>query len=205
MIFYFGCSFTAGAELAEQKNAWPYLLSKKLEDSVPVNFAQHGSSNSTIVKNTITKTQEQKPDLVIVAWTTPLRVELSDSTGLAKSYNVHDDNNFIQQYYAEYYTDTLALINWYKDVFLLQNYLENNNIDFKFCSAFGAKTLYQELYPVYTEVRTWHNMIDWNHFLGFPEMDFIDWTANTPIGSGGHPLEQGHQLIAEKLYEHLRN
>lgn len=205
MIFYFGCSFTAGAELAERKNAWPYLLSNKLGDQVPVNFAQDGASNTAILKNALLKTQDQKPDLAIVAWTTPVRVEFSSSNSLPKSYNPHDDDKFITQYYAEYYTDQLAMVNWYTQVFLLQNYFKHNQIEYIFCSAFGAKRLYEECYSIYPDVRLWHSMIDYNHFANYPATDFIDWTTGYPIGSGGHPLEQGHNAIAEKMYEYIRN
>jgi len=32
-----------------------------------------------------------------------------------------------------------------------------------------------------------------------------EWTYGTPQGKNGHPLEQGHEIIAEKIYEHIRN
>lgn len=32
-------------------------------------------------------------------------------------------------------------------------------------------------------------------------MGFVEWAYDTPHGPGGHPLEQGHKQIAEKIYE----
>ncbi len=34
---------------------------------------------------------------------------------------------------------------------------------------------------------------------------FVEWAYGTPHGPGGHPLEQGHKQIAEKIYEACNN
>jgi hypothetical protein len=33
----------------------------------------------------------------------------------------------------------------------------------------------------------------------------MDWTYNTPKGPGGHFLEEGHAIVADKIYEHIRS
>jgi hypothetical protein len=33
----------------------------------------------------------------------------------------------------------------------------------------------------------------------------MEWTYRTPQGPGGHFLEQGHAIVADKIYEHIRN
>ena len=55
------------------------------------------------------------------------------------------------------------------------------------------------------EVKKWLDMLDTSRYLGYPDENFLDWTRNTALGKGGHFLEEGHRLIAEKMYEYIRN
>ena len=48
--------------------------------------------------------------------------------------------------------------------------------------------------------------IDLNLFVGNTLTEStVDWTYGTLKGPGGHPLEKGHQIIANKIYEHIRH
>ena len=47
--------------------------------------------------------------------------------------------------------------------------------------------------------------IDETHFLGWNKFGMAEIAYGCPTGPGGHPLTQGHKLIAEKIYEHIRN
>jgi len=76
-----GDSFTYGAELEDRAQAWPYLVS-----SNAVNDAQPGASNDYIVRTTVEYLEQNTPDLVIIGWTTPDRLELGNQhcTGRSK-------------------------------------------------------------------------------------------------------------------------
>jgi hypothetical protein len=48
-------------------------------------------------------------------------------------------------------------------------------------------------------------LVDTTKFIGWPKHGFVEWAYGTPHGPGGHPLEQGHKQIAEKIYEACNN
>ena len=47
--------------------------------------------------------------------------------------------------------------------------------------------------------------VDREKFLGFNESGMMEWTYGCPQGPGGHFLEQGHQIVANRIYEHIRH
>ena len=47
--------------------------------------------------------------------------------------------------------------------------------------------------------------IDQYNYLGWPTQGMCEWTYNCPMGPNGHFLEKGHQLVADKIYEHIGN
>ena len=50
----------------------------------------------------------------------------------------------------------------------------------------------------------WENFFEYlksENFVGWPDTGFVEWTWGTAQGTGGHPLQEGHKRIAEKLYE----
>ena len=49
------------------------------------------------------------------------------------------------------------------------------------------------------------NQIDTTYYIGWPNQGLTTWMGDCPKGPGGHPLELGHQRIAEHINEHIRN
>ena len=49
------------------------------------------------------------------------------------------------------------------------------------------------------------NAIDQTQFVGGMGTSVQVWTYGLPKGTNNHTLERGHQVIAEKIYEHIRN
>ena len=47
--------------------------------------------------------------------------------------------------------------------------------------------------------------IDKTYYIGWPDKTMMQWTYGTPIGVRGHFLEEGHAIVADKIYEHIRN
>ena len=50
----------------------------------------------------------------------------------------------------------------------------------------------------------YYDLIDKDRFIGWPTEGIVEWVYGTPHGPGGHPLEQGHQIIANKILESLQ-
>jgi hypothetical protein len=49
------------------------------------------------------------------------------------------------------------------------------------------------------------NAIDHSVFVDNMFTSVAEWTWGTPHGPNDHPLEAGHEIIAQKIYEHIRN
>ena len=66
------------------------------------------------------------------------------------------------------------------------------------CNTFDNQHRFGKLYK---HNQGYYELIDETRFAGWPNDGMVEWAYNTPHGQGGHPLELGHQRIAEKLYE----
>ena len=47
--------------------------------------------------------------------------------------------------------------------------------------------------------------VDQTNYLGWPNETMMEWTYRTPQGSRGHFLEDGHKIVSDKIYEHIRH
>ena len=216
MIACFGDSFTYGEELKTVNNAWPYLLASKMNLPV-INKGIMGADNGLITRSVI-ELVESSLDIktVIVGWTDCNRIELYAQRPLMtrryKNYigpicvnpGWSDGINFLKEYYLDWHDDTFSLIQWLSTVTMLQGYLENKGIDYYFCNAFGNQQLLQQNRSN-VELSSWMEKINKDKFIGWPTQGFVEWAYGEEIGPGGHPLEKGHEKIAEKIYEHIRN
>jgi hypothetical protein len=49
------------------------------------------------------------------------------------------------------------------------------------------------------------DQIDSTYYVGWPTTTMMEWTYKTSQGPNGHFLEQGHEIVADKIYEHIRH
>lgn len=177
-----GCSFTSGEE---SPIAWPQLIPNTVNIAVP------GASNDYIVRSTVEYIMSnEKPTHVIVAWTSPNRIEISN-----KHLTPTSEAKFGKDVIEAVFNDWDML--WARSKFLTQaellhSYLVDKEIPHVFVSAFDIQNWVQQP-PVV------------NHWLGWPRSGMVEWMWDCPKGPGGHPLELGHQRIAEKINEHIRH
>lgn len=205
MIYCFGDSFTYGDELPDRQLAWPNLLGKKMQMEC-VNHGQGGASNSWILKKTVQKCLENKPELVIVSWTSTNRYEFSqpDNGSLCINPGHADKFDFVDNLFKYWHDDAGKFIEWICYCILLQNFFIANKIDYYFANVFSTVEIL-EANANNKELQSWLDKLDIDRFMGWPDNNLMTWSSGTPIGQGGHPLEQGHQRIAEKIYEHIRS
>ena len=207
-----GDSFTYGDELTELHHAWPYRLADLLDYEV-VNLGESGIGNTKIMRNAVVETISQPYDLVVIGWTSAGRVEWKDSFGaeytLWPGYNGRgvffrdhpwrtDWLNYMNQYHDPAYLYQQYLL----DVISLQSYLKVKNINYVMLNIVD-----NEFYKISCLAGLDYvaAAIDKSHFLGWGEYGMAEIAHGCPKGPGGHPLAQGHQRIAEKIYEHIRN
>ncbi len=175
-----GCSFTAGVE---SPVAWPQLIPNT------TNIATPGASNDYIMHSTVKYIEKvNKPTHVIIAWTTPNRIEISGKHLTPTSDRKY--GNIVKEVFKDWD------IMWARDRFmttvsLMHSYLENKHIPHLFVSAF--------------EIQPWVMGPPPAPWLGWPRSGFVEWMWDCPKGPGGHPLELGHQRIAEKISEYIKS
>jgi hypothetical protein len=200
-----GDSFTYGEELLDpQISAWPSLLGKHINYDVK-NLALPAKSNNYMVRTVIENADEH--DLIIVAWSHYARIEFSDDYGTYDIWpgnvgNVFSDDlsfrkeliGYINRYHNDKYLYTQYLLN----IILLQGYLEQNNKHYIMLDSFG-NTLSRHLN------RELVKKINCTNYLGWPTTTMMEWTYGTPRGPRGHFLDQGHEIVADKIYEHIRH
>ena len=181
MILVNGCSFTSGEES-------PVSWSKFVPGTI--NIATAGASNDHILYSTVGFVRTlRKPDYAIIQWTSPDRIEISGKH-LTPTSGGRYGKQLVDLVFKDWDTD-LARYRLKAQIELLHAYLEQQNIPHFFISGFSIQTWAQGLEPA--------------PWLGWPDQGIVEWMGDCPKGPGGHPLELGHQRIAERINEHIRN
>jgi len=207
-----GDSFTYGDELDDVYQAWPYRLADLLDYEVN-NLGLSGCSNSSIVRRTLEELSVNQYDLVVVAWTSPGRIEWKDQVGNA--YNVWPgyptNTRFVQeQPWRESLIDFVS--QHHNAEYLYQQYLMHVILLQSYCQVNGINLLMMDIMQnnYYRAVgKEQHDklgdQVDATKFIGINKFGMVELTKHLPKGSGNHPLAQGHKKIAETIYEHIRN
>jgi lysophospholipase L1-like esterase len=198
-----GDSFTYGEELSDVNNAWPFLLGKKLGYEI-TNLAKPGSGNTRMVRHAVE--QIDNYDIIIIAWSHFARTELADESGFYDLWpgcsslphkKFSPWRSEIIEYYSRHYNDQYLYNQYLINIVLLQNYLKSQNKKYLMLDTFNNNS--------YRKDNEVSNQIDQTYYIGWPDETMMEWTYNTPQGPGGHFLEQGHEQVADKIYEYIRN
>ena len=207
-----GDSFTYGDELTDRYQAWPYRLADKLGYEV-YNMGQSGCSNTSILRRALEELAINHYDLVIIGWTSPGRIEWKDDIGIAydiwpgyphttKFFKDHpwrvDFLNFISQHHNSDYLYQQYLI----QTILLQSFCQVNSIDYRMLDV--------QWHNYYRKVGSemhdkLEEKIDTTKFIGWQKFGMRELVADLPNGPQNHPLEQGHERIANEIAKHIGN
>ena len=198
-----GDSFTFGEELSDvtdnvtsSKFAWPELLAGRLGWKV-TNLAKPASGNTRMIRTVVNEIDNH--DVFIIAWSHWARIEFADAIGTFdiwpgcsalphEQFSPHRKNAI--DYVTRYHSDDYLIRQYLLNVELLETFLKYHKKKYIMLSAFGT--------PIKTN-KTFTN------YLGWPNESMMEWTYRTPQGPGGHFLEQGHAIVADKIYEHIRH
>jgi hypothetical protein len=199
-----GDSFTCGEELVDVSKSWPNLLADRLDYEL-TNLALPSKGNSYMVRTCIEHAGDY--DLTIIAWSHFARIEFADEWGVFDIWPGSNSKVFshidvkhrqeLVKYITKFYSDEYLYNQYLINVIAAQNYLRNKSYIFldAFGNNAGRSIGNQQL----------HEQIDSGHYLGWPNNTMMEWTYNCPQGPNGHFLEQGHRIVADKLYEYIRN
>jgi lysophospholipase L1-like esterase len=198
-----GDSFTYGEELSNLNNSWPYLLGNKLGYEI-TNLAKPGSGNTRMIRHAVE--QVNNYDMIIIAWSHFARTELADENGfydLWPGCSVLPHKEFspwrsnVINYYSKHHNDQYLYNQYLINIVLIQQYLKFNNKKYIMLDTFGNNN--------YRKNNKVVDQIDSTYYVGWPTTTMMEWTYKTPQGTNGHFLEQGHAIVADKIYEHIRN
>ena len=209
MIYAIGDSFTYGDELDSQEQAWPAVLSKLLDRPV-TNWGKSAAGNTRCVKRAIDAVLDSA-EMIIVGWTDPIRHEFADETGI---YDIWAGRNFrafqkdnthridLIKYLTAYDVPEYYYAQWLRQIILVQSLCKLHNLPcvmFIACAANHNHDNFATNWPKLVDA------IDQTQFVGGMDTNVQIWTYGLPKGPNNHTLELGHKLIAEKIYEHIRN
>jgi hypothetical protein len=203
MILTVGDSFTYGEELPDRiVSAWPYVLSRLLDKPV-LNLGKGGGSNQYIIRTVIEQTAKQKFDLVIVGWSDTSRIETwTQGTPTCINHAGRRGIPWVQDYYKHSYDEKFGFRTWFTQVLELQQYLLSINQPYLFVNVAGLQG-HHEVYQ--DEFGFLWDRYRVENYVGWPKDGMLEFQGNCPKGPGGHPLELGHQRIANQIYEHIRH
>lgn len=208
----FGCSFTYGEELPDPvTQAWPALLAQKLGYELH-NYGLGGCGNNYMIKTAMKKVPMHTPDLVIVAWTSCNRMEFADHEGvydIAPGWIRRFRKRFphrveMSRLITTYHNKQYQYRNWLRSVVLLQDFFKLRNVNYRFINAFDNQELNSKYFETSQDIIS---LLDTSKFIGWPDESMVEWTHKKedalPRGPGGHPLEEGHQRIADVIFDAL--
>lgn len=211
MIHAIGDSFTYGDELPSQEFAWPSVLSKITGKDI-INKGRPASGNTRIVKRAIDAVIDQS-EMIIIGWTDCNRQEFSDEIGTYdiwagrnyRALQIHDPTHRVNliKYLTAYDTPEYYYANWLRQIILVQSLCKLHKIPcimFNACGAHESHVRYSHKFEKLLSA------IDSTMFVdNSMSVATVEWVYGTPHGPNGHPLEDGHKIIADKIYAHIRN
>ena len=217
-ILAVGDSFTFGEELPDiplpgtnnrtwanrpPASAFSYasLLGQRLNTDV-TNLSMPGGSNSRIFRVTMDESSKQQYDIVICGWTEISRLDIrynnKDFPATINGRLATSKFPWVNDYYKLHYTDEHAYLTWLSQIIALQNHFKLNNQKYLFSSMQGITSIDSQFDHLV-------NQVDTDYYLGWYHEGLTEWMGDAPKGPNGHPLELGHERIADKIYEHIRN
>lgn len=211
MIYCIGDSFTYGEELTNREvDAYPYVLAGMLNDEV-INLGRPATGNYRMVKRTMDVVLNEKPSLVVIGWSDPARQEFADDISISDFWAGRNYRNMQQcndhrvdliKYMTAYDVPEYYYTKWLRQIILLQTFCRANNVRCVMFSACNAEDWNRKYMSKHGDLA---KHVDATTYVGWPLSGSTEWCFKRPHGPGGHPLEEGHKIIANRIYEHIRN
>jgi hypothetical protein len=201
-----GDSFTYGDELTDLTKSWPNILVDKLGCEL-INLSRSGSGNVSMIRHCVE--QVDNYDIAIIAWSHWARIEFADELGIYDTWPGHHGLVFTEnaefrrqllQYITDHHNDRYLYNQHLMNIILVQNYLKSAGKKYIMLDAFGKRPA-----SAPNINQTLEKQIDSAFYIEWPNKNMTDWTWGTPKGPRGHFLEDGHKIVADKVYEHIRH
>ena len=211
-ILTLGDSFTYGDELEDRTNAFSHLIAKQLNMDV-VNLGECGSGNYKIIRKLLEQDINQY-GIVVIAWSGFDRIELTDNFGSwewwpgshANSYRITSKDVKFRKtaidYFNRYHNSTYFYRQYLNYVILAQSYLKLNHIPYVFLDVFKNHDDENRSASSNSDLL---EKIDTSRYLGWPTESMQEWTVGTPTGPRLHFLEEGHEVVSQKIISFIKD
>jgi hypothetical protein len=207
----FGDSFTYGEELEDRSSAWPQQLANKLNYRV-INYGMPGTCNDSMVRKLLTfcsdPLENVNTELVVIAWSSPGRREYADERGEFTIWPGANAAKFVKElpwredllnYINEYHNTEWLCRNYVNNVILAQSLLRDRGIPYLMLDIVHNE-YYKNLHL--RALKPLVELIDTSKYIGWGHSGMAEWVGKVKRGSGGHFLEDGHRIVADKIYNH---
>lgn len=167
-----------------------------------VNLAKPAYSNDLMIGDIVnTKINQQTyTDLVIIGWTSHVRLGIHDNDGWFTTRPNARDNlrhrHDINQLLLAHVDPKWLIDRWLQQVIMMQHYLEKKHVAYLFLSAFDNLNNLSKKNPL-------NDLVRQRHFVGWPNKQMVDIIHGVSQAPLGHPSEAGHRKIADFLISHL--
>jgi hypothetical protein len=203
-----GDSFTYGDELEDLLDAWPYVLGNAIKYQV-TNLGSPGTGNDLILQSAIDNYEEY--DIVIIAWSHFARIDFHD---YESEYTIWPGGNLtkwndvtlehraeLQKYIDKHHNDVYYYHQYIWKVVSLQQFFKSINQKYIMINSFGNNVMHE-----HAPTEKLKKLIDPTYYVGWPGKTMMEMVGtNIPRGPGGHFLELGHQIVATRIYERIRD
>jgi hypothetical protein len=208
---------------------WPCYLQEKLGIEQLTNLAAGGGSNARIVRTTIDYVMSLTPEqcqetMIVIGWTVSERDEIcigkdwqrwnatqpfattvdrltcGDESLIEKISRIHED------YILYLHSDYGSVKQYFQQVYLLSNLLENLGIKYFFFNALpawwqaGNLAFNVDVFEEFEDQLVWHENSRYMLSNDDTMYKFIN-DNNWPVATHMHPLTKGHLAWANYLYE----
>ena len=225
-LYVNGCSWTYGSELVDpsvqptgshfqpvhdtwrQEHAWPGLLSKILDLGL-TNGSAPGGSNHRVLRTSIQdlarlRSQGYRP-MAVIAWSEIQRFELNNGTVWEQFISPNDRERlpFIEEMMGKWWHDPALIENWCVEAISLASVCHQMDIPLFMTFAF-ERTQYvfsdmmrhRRCADLLTVVR--EQVQPEQHCLNTSMQSVLrSFTEKVEYGPGGHPLDYGHEILAQ--------
>ena len=231
MLWATGCSHTYGDDLQDKSSAWPYLLAKKLGMSCNNNAVPGGSNERILYESVKFNTCElavvawtYKERFTRYDNLNNFQINFNPSLAHTEYSDLYYFNQYGKLHYAHWSNTLYEFKIWLQQIIVLQKYFEsksqrylmlnaaqnnynafasswlefNNNIKDLVCfDVMNDEELYQE----HIEIQKYIDEINMKCYYSINNFHITDLHNVYPVGKTGHLLDEGHQHLANRLYD----
>jgi hypothetical protein len=216
-----------------ETSAWPILLANKFKGSVVNDAVSGGTNYRTVYRTIKNLHNSYDLYLIAWTTNTRFTFYKSDNNfeinfNPQLKNNLYGKESFYRDWgevlYKIWYNELYSFKLWLQQIVQLQAVLKNQNylmintmqnhlnlwLSDKPQFQYNVKKLInfdlmtdEQILDEYQEIQYYVSLIDTNKFYQWNNFAIDDLCNNFPIGPNGHILEQGHQHLAELIYNHL--